>query len=219
LNIGLIALFLFALNKGAMTLSYLKLSLFMAAFILFAIQACSQDDNAISGVGGYLDTGDNSARQDIIAAFGEEDLFNPGKSKSGSSIGTGKKAPVAVTRDMLPSASRASASDVTHSPASIAGRWSLVLTDSMARSVNLMIAQSDDAIFGRGYMIYGNTTQDVVAVGSVYGTEIGLDLLALKDMNLYRLVLGLEDNLLSGEYMAYSASIAPWSGGVDGNIA
>jgi hypothetical protein len=89
----------------------------------------------------------------------------------------------------------------------------------MARSVNLMLAQSDDAIFGRGYIIYGNTTQDVTAMGSISGSEIDLDLLALNDMNLYRLVLGLEDNLLSGEYTAYSASVAPWSGDADGNIA
>lgn len=196
-------------------MSCLKLSLCIAVFALLAILACAQDDNAISGAGGYLDTGDNSAKQDIRAAFGEEDLFNPGKSSS--SLGTGKKAPVTVTRDMLPSA--AETPDTASSPASVAGRWSLALTDSMDRSVNLMLAQSDDAIFGRGYMIYGNTTQEVTATGSVSGSEISLDLLALNDMFLYRLELGLEDNLLSGDYTAYSTSVAPWSGEVKGSIA
>lgn len=198
-------------------MSILKLSLCIAVLALFAIPACSQDDNAISGAGGYLDTGDNSAKQDIRAAFGDEDLFNPGKSKSSSSLGTGKKALVTVSRDMLPSA--AETPDTASSPASVAGRWSLAITDSMDRSVNLMLAQSDDAIFGRGYMIYGNTTQEVTATGSVSGSEISLDLLALNDMFLYRLELGLEDNLLSGDYTAYSTSVAPWSGEVDGNIA
>ncbi len=196
-------------------MKYLKLLLCMAVFALFAIQACSQDDNGLSGTGGYLDTSDNSAKQDIREAMGGEGLFNPGKSSS--SLGTGKKAAVAVTRDMLPSA--AEATDTASVPASVAGRWSLTLTDSMDRSVNLMLAQSDDAIFGRGYMAYGNTTQDVTATGVVSGNEIRLDLLAMNDMNLYRLTLNLDGNLLSGDYVAHSASVAPWTGGAEGSIA
>ncbi len=198
---------------------YLTISLFMAIFMaviaLCATIACSQqDDNAISGVGGYLDTGDNSARQDIKAAFGEEDLFNPGKSRS--NLGTGKKAAVAVTRDMLPSA--AAVKDASIASQNVAGRWSLMLTDSMTRSVNIMLAQSDDAVFGRGYMIYGNATQEVTATGSISGSRISLDLLALKDMNLYRMELNLQDRHLSGDYTAYSASTVSWSGEAEGNI-
>jgi hypothetical protein len=85
-----------------------------------------------------------------------------------------------------------------------------------------MLAQSDDAIFGRGYMIYENTTQDVTAKGSISsisGSKIKLDLLALSDMNLYRLDLDLEGKLLSGEYTAYSASVASWPREAEGNIA
>lgn len=181
----------------------------------FTVIAFAEDDNALSGVGGYLDTGDNSAKQEIREAFGEEDLFNPGKSSS--TLGTGKKAAVAVTRDMLPSASKAS--EVTYSPASVAGKWSLVLTDSIERSANLMLAQADDAIFGRGIMVYGDVTQEVAATGSVSGNKIRLDLLSLNDMNLYRLDMDLSGNLLSGEYAAYSASGNAWSGVAEGNIS
>ena len=195
-------------------MKYLKLLLCMAVFALFAIQACSLDDMGSSGTGGYLDTSDNSAKQDIRETMGGEGLFNPGKSSS--SLGTGKKAAVAVTRDMLPSA--ANDADAASVPASVAGRWSLTLTDSMDRSVNLMLAQSDDAIFGRGYMAYGNTTQDVTATGVVSDKVISLDLLTLSDMNLYRLELNLDGNLLSGDYVAHSASIAPWTGGAEGSI-
>ncbi len=196
-------------------MKYLKLLLCMAVFALFAIQACSQDDMGLSGTGGYLDTSDNSAKQDIRETMGGEGLFSPGKSSS--SLGTGKKAAVAVTRDMLPSA--ANDADAASVPVSVAGRWSLALTDSMDRSVNLMLAQSDDAIFGRGYMAYGNTTQEVTATGAVSDKGISLDLLALSDMNLYRLKLSLDGNMLSGDYVAHSASIAPWTGGAEGSIA
>ena len=180
----------------------------MLSLAFLAGQAYSQND--------YL--GDSpstaaAARQDIRGTMGGEDLFNPGKSSS--SLGTGKKAAVAVTRDMLPS--DAAAADTASAPASVAGRWSLTLTDSMDRSVNIMLAQSDDAIFGRGYMAYGNTTQDVTATGVVSGNEISLDLLAINDMNLYRLKLNLDGNLLSGDYVAHSASVAPWTGGAEGS--
>jgi hypothetical protein len=201
--------------KGDVMSNYLKLMLCVAVLVLLAVLASSQDDNAISGVGGYLDTGDNSARQDIKAAFGEESLFNPGKSSS--IIGTGKKVPVSVTRDMLPTDENASGA--ASAPASVAGRWSLAFTDGTAGSASLMLAQSNDALFGRGYMVYGNATQEVTATGSVSGNEISLDVLALNDMFLYRMDLALENNLLSGEYTAYSVSIAPWSGAVKGNIA
>lgn len=202
-------------KKGAIILRYLKTSLFIAVFALCMAHVCSQDDNSISGAGGYLDTGDNSARQEIQAAFGEEDLFNPGKSSS--AIGTDKNAPVVVTRDMLPSAEESS--DTLSIPAGVAGKWSLALTGGTAKSVTLMLAQSDDAIFGRGYMICGNSTQDVTATGTISGSQINLDMLALSDMNLYRLELGIVDNLMSGEYTVYSASVAPISGDADGNIA
>jgi hypothetical protein len=196
-------------------MKYLKLLLCMAVLAFFAIQACSQDDMGLSGTGGYLDTSDNSAKKDIRETMGGEGLFNPGKSSS--SLGTGKKAAVAVTRDMLPS--DAKAADTSSVPASVAGRWSLTLTDGMDRSVNIMLAQSDDAIFGRGYMAYGNTTQEVTATGVVSGNEIGLDLLAINDMNLYRLKLSLDGNLLSGDYVAHSASVAPWTGKAEGSIS
>jgi hypothetical protein len=196
-------------------MKYLKLLLCMAVFALFAIQAYSQDDMGLSGTGGYLDTNDNSAKQDIRSTMGGEDLFNPGK--TGSTLGTGKKAAVAVTRDMLPS--NAKAADTASVPASVAGRWSLTLTDGMDRFVNVMLAQSGDAIFGRGYMAYENTTQEVTATGTVSGKEVSLDLLAINDMNLYRLKLNLDGNLISGDYVAHSASAVPWTGEVEGSIA
>lgn len=188
----------------------LILLLCMLAIAILAGQAYSQDDP-------LADTPSTAAaaRQDIRGTMGGEDLFNPGKGSS--SLGTGKKATVAVTRDMLPSGS--GVTNTASVPSSVAGRWSLTLTDSMDRSVNLMLAQSDDAIFGRGYMAYGNATQDVTATGVVSGNEISLDLLAINDMNLYRLKLKLDGNLLSGDYVAHSASAAPWTGGAEGSIS
>lgn len=187
------------------------------ALAFLAVQAYSQDDPL-----GDTPKTAASARQDIREAMGGEDIFKTGKTGTslGAGAGTGTKVPVAVSRDMLPSDSGAAAAVASISaPASVAGRWSLALSDSMDRSVEIMLAQSDDAIFGRGYMIYGNTTQDVIAAGTVSGTEIDLDLLAISDMNLYRLELNLDGSVLSGDYVAHSASAAPWTGVVEGSIA
>ncbi len=186
----------------------------MLALAFLVVQAYSEDDPL-----GDTPATAAAARQDIREAMGGEDIFKTGK--TGSSLGTaiGKRAPVAVSRDMLPSDSGSGTEAAVSAPSSVAGRWSLILSDMANRSVNIMLAQSDDAIFGRGYMIYGNTTQDVTATGTVSGTEIDIDLLAMNDMNLFRLKLNLDDGLLSGDYVAHSASVAPWTGVVEGNIA
>ncbi len=188
------------------------LMLCVLALAFLAVQAYSQD--------GYLDDPPATAaaaRQDIRNTMGGEDIFKIGKTGTSLGTGTGTKVPVAVSRDMLPSDSKITVA--ASAPSNVAGRWSLILSDSTDRSVSIMLAQSDDAIFGRGYMIYGNTTQDVTATGTVSGTQIDLDLLAINDMNLYRLKLNNNSNLLSGDYVAYSSSIAPWTGRAEGSIA
>ncbi len=187
------------------------LMLCVLALAFLAVQAYSQD--------GYLDDTPATAaaaRQDIRNTMGGEDIFKTGKTGTSLGTGTGTKVPVAVSRDMLPSDSKTAVS--ASAPSNVAGRWSLVLSDSIGRSVAIMLAQSNDAIFGRGYMIYGNTTQDVTATGTVSGTQMELDLLAINDMNLYRLKLNNNGNLLSGDYVAHSASIAPWTGRAEGGI-
>lgn len=188
------------------------LILCMLALAFLAMQALSEDDP----LGDTPQTA-KAAHQDIRDTMGGEDIFKTGK--AGTSLGTGAstKVPVAVSRDMLPSDSKTAVA--VSAPSNVAGRWSLVLSDSMDRSVAIMLAQSNDAIFGRGYMTYGNMTQDVTATGTVSGTQIELDLLAINDMNLYRLSLSNSGNQLSGDYVAHSASIAPWTGRAEGSMA
>lgn len=200
---------------------YGKIFLFMIVLVCLMAVACSADDNALSGAGGYLDTSDNSAKQDIKETMGGESLFNSGQ--SGSVLGTGKKVPVAVTRDMLPSAAKnaetATTTATAAAPASVAGRLSLTLTDNQVRSTNLILSQSGDAIFGRGYMVAGNTTQDVSATGSVKGSEVDLDLLTMNDITLFRLDLNLSGSALTGDYTAYNATSAPWTGSAEGSLS
>ncbi len=200
---------------------YGKIFLFAIVLACLMAVAYSEDDNALSGSGGYLDTSDSSAKQDIKETMGGEGLFNPGQ--SGSVLGTGKKVPVAVTRDMLPSAAKNAETTTTAAtaaaPASVAGRLSLILTDNQVRSANLILSQSGDAIFGRGYMIAGNTTQDVSATGSVTGSEVNLDLLTMNDITLFRLDLNISGSALAGDYTAYSATSAPWTGRAEGSLS
>lgn len=200
--------------NGEITMRCFILTLCVLALAFLAVQAYSEDDPL-----GDTPATAATARQEIRESMGGEDIFKTGK--TGTSLGAGSitKVPVAVSRDMLPSDSKTAVAAATSAPSNVAGRWSLILSDSMDRSVAIMLAQSDGAVFGRGYMIYGNTTQDVTATGTVSGTQVDLDLLAINDMNLYRLKLNNNSNLLSGDYVAYSVSIAPWTGRAEGNIA
>lgn len=200
---------------------YGKIFLFAVVLAYLTAMAYSEDDNALSGAGGYLDTSDNSAKQDIKETMGGEGLFNSGQ--GGSVLGAGKKVPVAVTRDMLPSAAKnaetATTTATAAAPSSAAGRLSLTLTDNEVRSANLILSQSGDVIFGRGYIVTGNTTQDVSAAGSVTGSEINLDLLTMNDITLFRLDLNLSGSTLAGDYTAYSATSAPWTGRAEGSFS
>jgi hypothetical protein len=67
-------------------------------------------------------------------------------------------------------------------------------------------------------MVAGNTTQDISATGSVTGSEINLDLLAMNDITLFQLDLNLSGSALAGGYTAYSATSAPWTGRAEGSL-
>ena len=96
------------------------------------------------------------------------------------------------------------------------GTWSLQLNDSMPRDVSLALFQEGASIFGSGSLREGNSTSQVMASGTLQGDLLSLDLTTQQPITLYKLLLNLSDDEVSGKYSAISSGGDKWTGQVDG---
>jgi hypothetical protein len=183
-----------------MRLSILAISISILACLVS--QAWAQDD--------YLDPGNRgasgAAREEVGAAMQSEifDVSSHGmstKTPQASRYSTGS---VYLGKSQN-SAAAAPASQVQTS-ASVAGRWRLDMVDSMTRSADLTLYQSEGTVFGRGTLTVGNDTQQVAVSGSAVGNNLALDLVSTRDLSLFRLMLTINSGSASGNYNLFSAS-------------
>ena len=100
--------------------------------------------------------------------------------------------------------------------ANASGTWSLQLNDSMQRDVSLTLFQEGASIFGSGSLREGNSTSQVMASGTLQGDLLSLDLTTQQPITLYKLLLNLSDEDVSGKYSAISSGGDKWTGQVDG---
>ena len=100
--------------------------------------------------------------------------------------------------------------------ANASGTWSLQLNDSMQRDVSLTLFQEGASIFGSGSLREGNSTSQVMASGTLQGDLLNLDLTTQQPITLYKLLLNLSDDDVSGKYSAISSGGDKWTGQVDG---
>jgi hypothetical protein len=110
-----------------------------------AINGCSEDS--------YLtESSDNLNIKDTM----QSEIFNISHSGIGSSSPTGtlKNTPMVISSSSKPIT--ASNPIAQTSIALVAGSWYLELKDSMPRSVNLSLSQSEDVVFGTGSMTSRN---------------------------------------------------------------
>jgi hypothetical protein len=187
---------------------YYGLLICTLAMFFLVINACSEDS--------YL--GENSDNQNIKETM-QSDIFNISHSGVGSSSPTGilKTTPVVISSSSKPG--MVSNPIAQTAIAQVAGSWNLELRDSMPRSVNLSLSQSEDVVFGTGSMTSRNVIQEVAAFGSVAGSKMNLELLSMADVSLFKLALDLKMPSVSGSYKAFSASNATWTGTAAGGIA
>lgn len=189
---------------------YYRVFMYIFILILMAAQAYAQDD--------YLnpsDSGANSAAsQDIKHTMGDENIFNVSP-QAGATIPAKGAVMISAKNTKFPQ----SASSASSIASSIAGSISLVLTDSTIRSITIVLTQSGDIVFGKGSMISGGVTQDIAATGSVSGNNLNMDLLSMKDTNLYKLSIDISGRSLSGSYSAFGSSPTPWTGTITGTLA
>ena len=100
--------------------------------------------------------------------------------------------------------------------ANASGTWSLQLNDSMQRDVSLTLFQEGASIFGSGSLREGNSTSQVMASGTLQGDLLSLDLTTQQPITLYKLLMNLSDDEVSGKYSAISSGGDKWTGQVDG---
>lgn len=100
--------------------------------------------------------------------------------------------------------------------ANASGTWSLQLNDSMQRDVSLTLFQEGASIFGSGSLREGNSTSQVMASGTLQGDLLSLDLTTQQPITLYKLLLNMSDDEVSGKYSAISSGGDKWTGQVDG---
>ncbi|MDD1759974.1 MAG: hypothetical protein LUQ44_05155, partial [Methanothrix sp.] len=100
--------------------------------------------------------------------------------------------------------------------ANASGTWSLRLTDSIQRDVSLSLFQEGASIFGSGSLRENNSTNQVMASGTLQGDLLSLDLTTQQPITLYKLLLNMSNDDASGKYSAISSGGDKWTGQVDG---
>lgn len=122
-------------------------------------------------------------------------------------------APAATLAETAPAETTAAPTAAT----SIAGSWSLKLSDSAERQADITLFQNGDSIFGKGNLNEGNDTIPVTASGSLDANSLKLDLTpSVGSIGLYKLALNLNEDSAEGVYQAFSVSGESLTGNVTG---
>lgn len=92
------------------------------------------------------------------------------------------------------------------------GNWSFELRDAGAKplaTMNMQLFQAGNQVFGKGFLRpFGQNDQTITAYGTFSdGNSMGLAVISLEDVSLYRLAVnGADLSNLAGSFTAYSSS-------------
>lgn len=152
-----------------------------------------------------LSGGSTSAKESRSAAESE--------SSAATAEDNASAAPATAVAETAPAETAAETTAAT----SIAGSWSLKLSDSAERQADITLFQNGDSIFGKGNLNEGNDTIQVTASGSLDADGLKLDLTpSIGSIGLYKLALNLNEDSAEGAYQAFSVSGESWTGNVTG---
>ena|GEM_PF-4261923 len=97
----------------------------------------------------------------------------------------------------------------------VTGAWSLDLQGKTSRHLGLDLIQNKEAIMGSVTVESNDGIQKVTASGSLDGKRLGLALMPVGSLDLYKLDLSLDPET-TGSYTSYSSTEASWSGDASG---
>jgi len=144
--------------------------------------------------------------EDLHESFKDEDIgyLNPETGMSPGVPNTDSK--------LLGSVATSPAISLDFGLAEVAGRWTLTMTDSSTRNVDMTLAQYGDVVFGRGTMISSGMSQEITIAGSVDGSLLDLSLVTVGGNSMYRFESTVSGESISGIYNAYSVGTLSWTG-------
>jgi hypothetical protein len=97
----------------------------------------------------------------------------------------------------------------------VAGNWHLMLMTGV--SIDLILSQSGNVVFGRGNVALGNNAQWATSSGFVSGNTLRLDVVPADGLGLYAIALDLSGQRLAGTYTVFSSGAATSSGTITGS--
>ncbi len=86
------------------------------------------------------------------------------------------------------------------------GNWLLDMLGGTIGKVDLQLFQNQNSVFGRGSLSLGGLTTTLSASGTIAKDVLYLDLVSLEDLKLYRCILTISKDRLSGSYYAFDAN-------------
>ncbi|MEI6102689.1 MAG: hypothetical protein WCP70_01970 [Methanothrix sp.] len=97
------------------------------------------------------------------------------------------------------------------------GNWNLNLLGGMPGKVDLLLVQNRDAVFGRGTLSLGGSSNALSASGQAVKDVLYLDLMNAEELMLYRCTLTMSKDFLSGSFNVFDAQGQAWSGTIQGS--
>jgi len=94
----------------------------------------------------------------------------------------------------------------------VAGRWTLTLTDTAVKRVDMTLFQYGNVAFGSGTLTESSSVREITAAGSLSDDVLELRLVTVGGDSMYELESVVSGTSISGIYNAYSVGKTPWTG-------
>lgn len=214
--------------------------LYMAVLISIALSGQAADDWLV-GVPAISDIHHTGEYLSKVAGSDQNKIVN----STDGGIATLPTVPSDKEVYAIGSAGSAPTAEATRQPSDFSGRWSFEMVEDTARSLDLVLYQRGDLVFGRGVLGTSdgsagsgssgdrgiesmidwlnqppsakNSASEAAASGTVVGGSMKLDVVSLDSVALYRFDLALAGDLVAGGYTAFGSDGSAWSGNVTGS--
>ena len=214
-------------------------------YLAVVISVLSAGQVSADWLGGNLGIADVHYTAEYLAKAGSSGGQNSIVNSTDGGIATLPTVPSDKEVYAIGSAGSAPTAETTRQPSDFSGRWSFEMVEDTARSLDLVLYQRGDLVFGRGVLGTSDgsagsgssgdrgiesmidwlnpppsaksSASEAAASGTVVGGSMKLDVVSLDSVALYRFDLALAGDLVVGGYIALGSDGSAWSGNVTGS--